>query len=240
VKRAGWLLLTTILLSGCGESGLLDGLGDRSREIVYGDTTTTTTIVVDDGETAPQGAVLAVDVDWYNDGVGEATVVPIPAVVIADVWDRNDGVNRFIQASRAEIAAALPGVEFPSLIPDEVGWVTSQLVFDTASATLDAGTSAAFGLWKSEPYTAEDGDAAVFRVGAASISEQQQAGDIRFEVVPDGLSLIWVRGTYRYELFCRGSVGEAMCEQMAQSAAPLSGQLAEPPAAEDSAEAGGD
>jgi len=233
VRRAGWLLLaTTILLAACGDAGLLDGLGDRSREIVYSDTTTTTTIVVDDGESAPQGAVRAADVSWYNDQLGEAAPVPIPSVVIADVWGRGDRVNRYIQASRAEIATALPTVEFPSLVPDEVGWVTSQLVFDTASATLDAGTSAAFGLWKVEPYSFEEGDVAVLRVGEASGPDRESAGEIHYEIVPDGLSLSWVRGSYRYELFCRTSLAEEMCQQMAETAMPLSDQLP-PPRAED-------
>jgi len=238
VRRAAWVLLaTSLLLAACGDQGLLDGLGDRSREIVYGDTTTTTTIVVDNGESAPLGAIRATDVTWYNDELGEATPVPIPSVVIADVWSRGDRTNRYIQASRAEIAAAVPTVEFPSLVPDDVGWVTSQLVFDMASATLDAGTSVAFGLWKVEPYSIEDGDVAVLRVGLASSSDRESAGEIRNEIVPDGLSLSWVRGSYRYELFCRTSVAEEMCQQMAETAAPLAGQLPPPPATDAAADA---
>jgi hypothetical protein len=241
VKRAaGVLLVTALFLAACGDQGLLDGLGDRSREIVYGDTTTTTTIVVDDGESAPLGAIKATDVTWYNDGLGEAAPVPIPSVVIADVWARGDRVNRYIQASRAEIAAALPELEFPALVPDDVGWVTSQLVFDTASATLDAGTSAAFGLWADEPYSVEQGDVAVLRVGVATPSDRENAGEVRHEVVPDGNSLIWVRGSYRYELFCRTSMAEELCKEMADAAAPLADQLPALPAADATADASGD
>ena len=43
-----------------------------------------------------------------------------------------------IDGDDREIAAVLPGIQFPELLPDEVGWVTSQLVFDVASATLGA------------------------------------------------------------------------------------------------------
>lgn len=203
---------------------MLDGLGSRSQDAVLLPLETTTTVVVDVEGGVDVTAVAAADVDWYNDAIprqfeGE------PSLVINRVWQRKDGESRFIQASRLEIAAALPGVRFPGLIPGEIGWVTSQLVYDVSSATLDRDTSAAFGLWAVEPYTVTDGRLAVLRVGEATEAEQTGAFEIIPDVVDDGLSLNWVTGPYRYELFCRTSMGEELCWQMAETNKLLSAQL---------------
>ena len=86
-------------------------------------------------------------------------------------------------------------------------------------ATLDAGTSAAFGLWEAEPYTSEEDRVGVLRVGEER--GDVSLGEMQTEVVTSGLSLIWTDGRYRYELFCRASLGEEPCRDMAASAAPL-------------------
>ena len=145
------------------------------------------------------------------------------------VWLRRDGEGRFIQASRLEIASALPEIRFPGLIPDDVGWITSQLVFDvSAHASLDGGTSAAFGLWAVEPYTVSEGRVAVLRIGRATDDQQAEPFEIVADVVDEGLSLNWVTGIYRYELFCRTILPEDVCWQMAETNRLLSSQLEEP------------
>lgn len=222
--RRGGLLAVVLLVSSCGEAGLLDGLGSRSQEAVIVPIETTTTIVIDTEDGDQEPAVAATDVAWYNDFI-QRQFEGEPSLVVNRVWQRKDGDNRFIQASRLEIASALPNIRFPGLIPNEVGWITSQLVYDVSSATLDRDTSAAFGLWAVEPYTVTDGRVAVLRVGRAPEDQATSAFEIIPDIVNDGLSLSWVTGAYRYELFCRISLGEDLCWQMAETNKLLSAQL---------------
>ena len=167
MKRIALLAALCLLVAACGDEGLLSGLGDRSAQVVHGDTSTTTSTVDPIRADTPLGSIRAFDVIWYNDGLaGEASGTT--SEVIAKVWLRGDGVTSVIQASRSEIATALPGIQFPELLPDAVGWVTSQLVYDVASGTLGPDTSAQFGLWTVEPYTAEGGRSAVMWVRPAT------------------------------------------------------------------------
>ena len=165
----------------------------------------------------------ATSVASYNDGVIDEAI-GLPAYTISQVWERGHESGRFVQSSRAEIAVALPGIRFPGEIPGEVEWVTSQLVYLEDVATLDAGTSAAFGLWELEPYSTDQGRVGVLRVGVdrADVPEDE----LVVEVVADGISLIWADGTYRYELFCRALLPESLCHRMAASAVPLRSLLA--------------
>ncbi|MFQ5554215.1 MAG: hypothetical protein ACE5GC_02445 [Acidimicrobiia bacterium] len=223
-RAAAWSLGVTLLLTACGEAGLLDGLGARSQDVVYEDTTTTTTVLIETASDREVGAVAAVDVEWFNDVI-ERQFQGEPSYVIQKVWQRRTGETRFIQASRLEITQALPNIRFPSLVPDEVGWVTSQLVYDTVAATLDADTAVAFGLWALEPYTVTDGRVAVLRVGVARPEQQEAPSQIIADVVDEGISLNWVTGDFRYELFCRTSLPEDLCWQMAEMNSLLVGQL---------------
>ena len=218
------VVATMVLLAACGEAGLLDGLGARSQDVIYGETTTTTTLLVDTATEREVGAIASVDVVWPNDAI-ERQYEGDPSYVAQKVWQRASGVNRFVQASRSEIAEALPEIRFPGLIPDEVGWITSQLVFDTTSATLDRETAAAFGLWAVEPYTVAEGRVAVLRVGVATEDERAASFEIVADVVDEGVSLNWVTGGFRYELFCRISLPEDLCWQMAETNRLLSTQL---------------
>ena len=141
-------LSVALIAVACGEGGLLDGVGDRSREAVYEGITTTTEYVEGlDEDIGVLGASDAREIEWYNDTIEEQSV-GAAQLTIATVWNRRTSSSRFIQASRAEIASALPQIQFPRLVPPEVVNVTSQLVFDQASGTLDQETSAAFGLWR--------------------------------------------------------------------------------------------
>ncbi len=212
----------------CGEAGVLDGLGSRSQDAVVDETATTTVVVVDTDDGEEITAVAAEDVNWYNDAI-ERQFEGEPDLVVTKVWQRREGESRFIQASRAEIASALPEVRFPGLLPESVQSITSQLVYDISAATLDGDTSAAFGLWAVEPYTVTDGRIAVLRIGMSTKDQQAAPFEILADPVDDGLSLSWVTGAYRYELFCRTSLPEELCWQMAETNRLLSSQLGDVP-----------
>ena len=211
-------LSMALLVAACGGDGLLDGVGDRAQKAVLGTTTTTMEpFESQDGE-GPVGVISAAAVAWYNDEIADEAI-GLPAYTIERVWDRGHESGRFIQSSRAEISVALPGIAFPEELPDEVNWVTSQLVYLEDVATLDAGTSAAFGLWELEPYSSADGRVGVLRVGADRSDVPD--GEILSEVVTSGLSLIWADGKYRYELFCRAALPDELCHQMVAATVPI-------------------
>ncbi len=218
MKRTAVIAAAILLLTACGDEGLLDGLGDRSVIAVHGETSTTsTTIEVIRAET-PVGAIRASDVVWYNDGL-EGEGVGVPNVVISTVWNRGDGATSVIQATRAEIATSLPGIQFPELLPETVGWITSQLVFDAASGTLGANTSAQFGLWHTEPYSADGGRTAVLRVRPATGSDL--IGSISAEETTSGLDLSWVAESFHYLVSCPIDLQDEACWAMAESPMPL-------------------
>jgi hypothetical protein len=220
VKRIASIACFVLVVAACGDTGMMDGLGLRSHDYVEGSTTSTRFTA----DTAPVTAVSDVieveNVGWFNQAI-EGETIGEPGAVIAAVWARGTDEGRFIQASPAEIDIALPGVEFPSLVPESADWITSQLVYDAASATLDIEVSAAFGLWSVLPYTDDEGRLAVLRVGQATAASEVGSG-ITSSAVEDGLNLMWSSGLYRYELFCRSQVVEAQCWQMVESTVPLS------------------
>lgn len=207
-----------LVVAACGEEGVFDGLGDRAQKAVVG--STTTTIAPDDGVDPGEEAVFisATVPVWYNDGIPDQAI-GLPEYTIREVWDRGHDSGRFIQSSRAEIAVALPGIQFPSRVPGEVSWVTSQLVYLEDVANLDAGTSAAFGLWELEPYSSDEGRVAKLTVGATR--GDLAPGEVEQEVLTVGLTLRWSDGRYRYELFCRASLPEAQCRELVRTMIPL-------------------
>src|SRR4030042_766553 len=145
------LLLALLVVSAAGCGDVLGGVGDLSRDFVHGDTTTTfgtTTLPQPGGGMALVG--LSRSVTWVND---QYTAVPglSAEAAVRQVWLRGDGIDPYIQAGRQEIAAALPGVEFPRLVPEQVTHISSQVVFDVQTGTLDVATAAAFGLWTAAP-----------------------------------------------------------------------------------------
>lgn len=214
-----------LVLSSCGESGPLDGLGDRSTEFVrVGVEATTTTEARVVFLVANEGLVGSGDLLWTNDDLGGGGLSE-PPVVIRGVWSRQIG-SRFVQASRGEVAAAMPTIRFPSLVSEDVNWITSQLVFDPATGELDGNTSAAFGLWSVEPYTVTEGQLGVLRVGSALGDVGAGRSDTVPILVPDGVNLGWTEGGLRYEMFCRASIPDAVCEAIIDSFVPLSTLLA--------------
>jgi hypothetical protein len=219
VKRIALIALLALVVASCSDDGLFSGLGDRSQVIVHGDASTTTTTVAAIRVDTPLGSVRASDIVWYNDELAEQGVGTIGEVTAA-VWRRGDGVTSVIQASRDEIAVALPGLQFPEHLPDAVGWVTSQLVFDVASGTLGRDNSAQFGLWYLEPYSADGGRTALMRVRPATSSDT--IGPIVPEATIEGLNLSWVAESFHYQVVCPPELVEDYCWQMAESAMPLS------------------
>jgi len=209
-----------MLAAACGDDGLLDGLGDRSQDAVLGDVSTSSTIPSISTPEQTLGVVLSSDLIWFNDGIeGEASGEK--NYIVSKVWERAPQ-QRFHQASRREIVQALPNIAFPGVVPEDIRFVTSQLVYDTAVGLLDAEFSAAFGLWPVEPYTVQDANVAVLRVGEA---DEFRIDGIVSDVVNDGLSLSWTAGNFRYELFCRTGLADELCWRMAESAESLAAQL---------------
>lgn len=223
LRRAASASLAVVLLgagvAACGQGGLLDGVGDRSRDAIYEGLTTTTQFLAGlDDDVGVVGAADAREITWYNDEI-EDQAVGATQLTISQVWNRGKDGGRFIQSSRAEIASALPQIQFPRLVPPDVVNVTSQLVYDPSSGTLDVDTAAAFGLWPIEPYSLADAQVAVLRVGFDQGNVPPD--ELVIDVVGLGLSLEWVQDGYRYELFCRESLEEELCSQMVDTMEPL-------------------
>ena len=156
--KARWSLLITlplavVLMAGCSDQPLAD-MGHFTQRWISS-APESTAVAPPATAPAPLG-LLATDgdqrVEWVNDQLGEPPSV-VPAEVVAAVWERSNKEDRFVQASRFEIAAALPGLAFPELIPQKVAFVTSQLVFDPSEGELSPDTMAAFGFWSVKPYS---------------------------------------------------------------------------------------
>lgn len=215
--------LMSLILASCGEAGLLDGVGERTRDFVQGDPSPTTTVLTVIAGTGEEELVGVTDVKWFNDDLLNQ-IVGTPEEVVNGVW-RRELKSRFVQSSRSEIALALPGIMFPDLVPESVRWVTSQLVYDLTTGALDPDTFAAFGMWVSDPYQSATARLGVMRVGKAADDLLQTRSDIVPIIVPDGISLGWTEAGYRYELFCRSDISEELCFDVANSSAALSGLL---------------
>ena len=213
------VVFASLAVAACGESGLLDGVGERTRVLVEGSTTTTPEEVVVEVDPGEEGLVGPEDLLWFNDDI-EPQFTGSAQDVIRSVWERKLN-SRFVQASRSEIASAMPSVLFPELVPEDVRWVTSQLVYDNTTGALDPDTAAAFGFWISEPYQSDDARLGVLRIGLAATDAQADRSDIVPILVPDGISLGWTESGYRYELFCRSSISDALCIEVAASTVPL-------------------
>jgi hypothetical protein len=209
----------SLLLVGCGEAGILDGVGDATRSYVEGDQTTTTIIVPLVAGTGDEGLIGSINAKWFNDDIPNQ-MMGTPEQVVRGVWER-ELKSRFVQSSRTEIVAALPTIMFPDLVPENVQWITSQLVFDATAGALDADTTAAFGLWISDPYESDAARLGVLRVGKAATDLLPTRSEIVPIIVPDGISLSWTEEGHRYELFCRSDISEELCGEVADSAVPL-------------------
>ncbi len=222
VRRIVAGALLAFVVTACGGEPLLEDVGDLSQRIVHGDVTTTLPGVDVGGEEAPVLVKPVEQVAWFNAGVADVEGVEA-AIVQNRVWERGEGVNRFVQADPEEIAIVLPDLAFPEALPIDAQVITSQLVFDVGSGLLDALTSAAFGVWNTAPYTVarEQSQLAVLRIGQAGAFDIEPLAGIQVQEVEQGLSLTWVQGDFRYELFCRDGVDERVCRHMAENLVPL-------------------
>ncbi|MBU1226526.1 MAG: hypothetical protein KJ698_04835 [Actinobacteria bacterium] len=217
MRRTVSILLTALVLAGCGD--VLEGVGDLSSDFVRGGSSTTVTTVPDTGPDLGLSSITGIN--WVNDDL-DLTASGSREVLLRDVWQRGDGTS-YVQAGAREIAMALPGVQVPTLVPVPITYITSQLVFDEQTALLEAGTSAAFGYWSTEPYVLPRSEAQlmVLRVGLATSDEAAEFSDISVFNVEGGRELAWVEGDYVYQLFCRTGVIEEACITVAGSFQPL-------------------
>lgn len=178
------LLLVGAFLAGCGETPLAN-LGEVSDEWLSAreSPTTPVTFTVTNRPSISLSAPDAdVVVDWVNDVLGDP-VSSHPADAVAAVWSRSNKQDRYVQASRFEIAAALPGLQFPKLLPLRVGYITSQLVFEPATGNLGDGVVAAFGFWSEEPYSKSR---SVAQLAVLTVAPDPTPAD---EVVPDTIGV---------------------------------------------------
>jgi hypothetical protein len=226
MKRLIGVVFIAVVVAACGDSPL-QIIGERSAEWINEPEVVTTTLPP---VTTPRFVQIE-NLQWANEDIVNPNMGDRSAL-IATVFDRREG-DRFIQASRDEIVAALPGVEFPSIAPYGAEWVSSQLVIEN-NGTLSRDPTAAFGIWSAEPYTRSRSVAqmVIIRVvidpeTAAEIAEAgEDVSCARFAdratnvcetlnldgrqvwklLGSGGITLIWFSGEYRYELFGRNFV----------------------------------
>ncbi len=240
VTYAAVVVLGGLVLGAC--SSPLLSLGNRSSRWINEPEVSTTTIPEVDAPVE----VPSTNLQWHNDEIVSGPFESSQQVVDA-VFARREG-DRFIQASRAEIAAAVPAIVFPAMVPFGAEWVSSQLVIEN-NGSLSAEPTAAFGIWSSEPYTRSRSVAqmVVLRVAhdpdtagevdspdsafsCARFAEEateecaltELAGRDTWRLTSSsGVTLIWFDGEYRYELFGRNFVPIEVLEDMATESVPL-------------------
>ncbi len=218
-------ILVALVLTACGDAPL-ESIGLRSSDWINEPTVATTLPV----PTTSPSDVEADFLLWANDEI-ETENLADPQGLLAEIFARREG-DRFIQASRSEIASALPDASFPGHAPPGAEWVSSQLVFDNDGSIAD-DPSAAFGIWSAEPYTRSRSVAQmiVFKISTDIEAATELASGVapscaRFaertteecEIITvgtrdtwlltasSGSTLIWFEGPYRYELFGRSFV----------------------------------
>ena len=240
--------LAVVVLGACGQDPL-QSFGLRSSEWINEPTVPTTVLV---NTTAP--TILPVSaLQWANDDVTSENLDD-PEAVLVEIYQRREG-DRFIQSSRTEIAAVVPGIAFPDRAPNGARWISSQLVFEN-DGTLSNNPMAAFGIWSAEPYSRSrsvaqmvvlrvfnDADAAdELATGTADTSCGRfadrssnscelitRAGhDVWVLGESNGSTLIWYDGSYRYEMFGRTFVSPAVLREMSGAMVPLSTIEVEP------------
>jgi len=217
LRRAAAVAVLAITVASCGD--LLSGVGDLSEQVVHGDRQATTTTTR--GTSVDLRLKGVTDIAWSNDGMDVATANLDRGDTVVAVWldrENRSAEGGFVQATRREVARALPGVRFPQLVPEQITHITSQLVYDTFTTSLDASTAAAFGLWTREPYTAPRGESqlVVLRIGLQTLAGEPDDEILSFQV-PDGTELAWSHGDYVYQLFCRRGIADESCLAMAES-----------------------
>ncbi|HEX2370684.1 MAG TPA: hypothetical protein VHM94_15765 [Acidimicrobiia bacterium] len=252
IRVATTAMVAVVMLTSCGESPLR-GIGSRSQSWVDAGAPTTV-----EGTVRRDFPIHATSrVDWANDRFGDPSARAGTDAVLRRVWKRREAGEEYLQASRFEIARVLRGVEFPMAVPDEVLYVTSQLVF-TGDGTMADPLLAAFGLWTIPPYSQSRsvGQSGVLSVMRPFPAGPLAAGDdgcsrftdrvlescarIRLEdrpawvlTDPVGTTIVWEEGSFRYELLYRDEVKPVVARAMAVGMAPINRAVsAEPDLAE--------
>ena len=158
-KRRSYIVVGSFvaasLLAGCASDTPLADLGHVTERWIAAApdpviTTTTPTVSAPVGLLATGGSKT---VEWVNDDISDLSPASPSEDAVVAVWSRSNKEDRYVQASRSEIVAALPALRFPELIPEKVAFVTSQLVFDPETGGLASSSVAAFGFWSDKPYT---------------------------------------------------------------------------------------
>lgn len=240
--RSGFVVaLVSLVMAACGDAPL-GSLGERSSDWINEPTVPTTEAVV----TTTPTIIGSESLSWANDDIRTENLDD-QAALGSEVFARREG-DRFIQASRFEIAALLENVAFPSRAPAGAQWVSSQLVFDN-DGTVSDDPSAAFGIWSAEPYSRSRTVAqmAVLRVSRdLETASQLASGELdpscaffadrtseQCEIITvdvrdtwllsasSGSTLIWFEGSYRYELFGRSFVPLDVLREMTREMTPL-------------------
>lgn len=233
--RISLLLAAATLLAACADAPL-GSVGQRSSEWINEPEVVTTTAPP---VTVPKSS-SATNLLWSNDEILTENLAD-PEALIAEIFARREG-DRFIQASRAEIAAVLPLVRFPADVPYGAEWVSSQLVIES-SGELSDDPSAAFGIWSAEPYSRSRSVAqmAVLRIAndnetatelaqgegedscarfADRSTDQCDIIDVNGRQVwrlgsTERTTLVWFEGVYRYELYGRSFLAQDALMTMA-------------------------
>lgn len=249
MSRRVFFIVGVLMLAACGGSPF-ESIGQRSSEWINEPTVPTTIPVT----TTTPIFVSASRLVWANDTIETENLGDTEAL-LSEVFSRREG-DRFIQASRFEIASVLSGIAFPARAPSGAGWVSSQLVFDN-DGTIASDPSAAFGIWSAEPYTRSRSVAQMVVMRVAT--DQQAADEVasgeaeascarfsdrntdRCEIVTiggrqtwllgasSGSTLIWFDSPYRYELFGRSFVSMPVLREMSGSMVPLDSIVGEAP-----------
>lgn len=238
-----------LVLAACAGSPL-ESIGLRSSEWINEPTVPTTVPVI----TTTPTIVDVGQLEWANDDI-ENEHLDDPDALLAEVFSRREG-DSFIQASRFEIAAALPGISFPAEAPTGAEWVSSQLVFDNDGSLAD-DPSAAFGIWSAEPYSRSRSVAqmvvirvAIDQQGAEEVAEagsgvscarfsDRNTESCEVTMVDDrptwvlgssgGTTLIWFDNPYRYEVFGRNFVSVSILQDMSATTVSLDSIAGEAP-----------
>lgn len=229
--RRSTLVVLAVLLAGCGESPLA-GVGDRSSEWLGANRERPTVSDTVERPTALE-LVPAAQLDWWNDELSLESDPPRAWLELISAR-RNPG-DRFAQASRREIAAFFPDLEFPTRVPAEVRTVTSQLVLAASEATFDGNHIASFGLWTADPYTRSrtvgqlatitvfDGasDDLCAGVGSGCTTERVGPRTVGLVVRSAGETVVWSDAERTYQMFVREQAAAAV-PAMLDSIAPIS------------------
>lgn len=240
MRRVG-LLLVVVVMTACGDAPLGE-VGQRSSDWINEPEVVTTTVPP---VTIPRFVDIA-NLEWANDDIVNSSLSD-PDALIAEVFERRQG-DRFIQASREEISAALPEVRFPAVAPHGAEWISSQLVIEN-TGLLSSEPTAAFGIWSAEPYTRSRSVAQMVVLEVAidpeTAAEVAATGEgvscARFserstnicEIVNldgkqvwqldsgGGTTMIWFEGDYRYELSGKSFVAVGDLARMASETIAL-------------------